>query len=119
MKIRNLTLAVSLAALTMTGCKKIEDAPVAAKEIDKSSVWGSYLSNFLDSYFPVNPTFAVYQGKHEFDGKLPDWSAEGLQKMIDIRKQAIADAQAIDIEDPSEAEWFERDFLNPVKDGEG
>tara|TARA_R110002126_G_scaffold10236_18_gene45968 strand:+ start:7411 stop:9168 length:1758 start_codon:yes stop_codon:yes gene_type:complete len=118
MKIRNLMLAVSLAALTVTGCKKVEDEPVAAMAIDSSSVWGGYLSGFLDSYFPVNPTFAVYQGKHEFDGQLPDWSAEGLEKMIAVRKQAIADAEAIDPADLSEAELFERDYLVNVMQGE-
>jgi uncharacterized protein (DUF885 family) len=118
MKMRNLLLAVSLAALTVTGCKKIEDEPVAAMEIDENTVWGSYLSDFLGNYFPVNPTFAVYQGKHEFDGQLPDWSAEGLKKAVDIRKKAIADAQAIDAADLSEAEKFERDYLVNVMEGE-
>ena len=118
MKMRNLMLAVSLAALTVTGCKKIEDQPVASMEIDSSSVWGGYLSAFLDSYFPVNPTFAVYQGKHEFDGQLPDWSEEGLKKMADVRKQAIVDAKAIDAADLSEAEQFERDYLVNVMEGE-
>ena len=118
MKLRNLTLAVSLAALTVTGCKKIEDQPVAAMEIDQDTAWGSYLSTFLDGYFPVNPTFAVYQGKHEFDGQLPDWSAEGLKQAVAIRKQAIADAQAIDAADLSESEKFERDYLVSVMEGE-
>lgn len=118
MKMRNLMLAVSLAALTVTGCKKIEDQPVAAMEIDESSAWGSYLSRFLDGYFPANPTFAVYQGKHEFDGQLPDWSEAGLKKMVDIRKKAIADARAIDAGDLSEAEQFERDYLVNVMEGE-
>ena len=118
MKMRNLMLAVSLAALTVTGCKKIEDEPVAAMQIDDSGVWGGYLTGFLDGYFPVNPNFAVYQGKHEFDGQLPDWSDEGLKKMVDIRKKAIADAQAIDAADLSEAELFERDYLVNVMQGE-
>ena len=118
MKMRNLMLAVSMAALTLTGCKKIEDEPVAAMAIDESSAWGRYLSSFLDSYFPVNPTFAIYQGKHEFDGQLPDWSEAGLKKMIDVRKQAIADAKAIDEADLSETERFERDYLVNVMEAE-
>ena len=118
MKMRNLLLAVSLAALTVSGCKKIEAEPVAAMEIDQSSAWGSYLSGFLDGYFPVNPNFAVYQGKHEFDGQLPDWSEEGLKKAVDIRKKAIADAMAIDAADLSEAEKFEREYLVNVMEGE-
>ncbi len=34
---------------------------------------------FLDSYFHNNPTFAVALGRHEFDGRLPDWSEKGLE----------------------------------------
>ncbi|PHR20856.1 MAG: DUF885 domain-containing protein [Sphingopyxis sp.] len=118
MKIRNLMLAVSLAALTVSGCQQVDAEPRAAMQIDSSSAWGSYLSNFLDGYFPLNPTFAIYQGKHEFDGQLPDWSPDGLTKMIDMRKKAIAAAQAIDAADLSEAEQFERDYLINVMEGE-
>lgn len=118
MKIRNIMLAVSLTVLTVTGCNKVDDAPVASMEIDKSSVWGAYLSGFLDGYFPINPTFAVYQGKHEFDGQLPDWSEAGLAQMIAFRKSAIANAQAIDPADMSAAEQFERDYLVSVMEGE-
>nr|WP_246218849.1 DUF885 domain-containing protein [Parasphingorhabdus halotolerans] len=87
-------------------------------EIDESGAWGEFLSTFLDGYFPVNPTFAVYQGKHEFDGQLPDWSAKGIQKAISVRKQAIADAKTIDAADLSDVEKFERDYLVSVMEGE-
>lgn len=91
MEIRNLMLAVSLAALTVTtGCKKMDDTNAPSMTVDQSTAWGIFLAGFLDSYFPINPTFSVYQGKHEFDGQLPDWSEEGLKKLIDIRKKAIA-----------------------------
>src|ERR1041384_4201771 len=48
--------------------------------------WDAYSAKFIDDYFAANPTFAVYQGKHEYDGKLPDWSEEGLKKEIDRLK---------------------------------
>ena len=44
--------------------------------------WDAYVEQFLNGYFAANPTSAVYQGKHEFDGKLPDWSEDGLKKEI-------------------------------------
>lgn len=118
MKLRNLMLAASLAALTVTGCQKVDDAPAASMKIDENSVWGGFLASFLDGYFPVNPGFAVYQGKHEFDGALPDWSEAGLAKLIDVRKKAIADAKAIVAAELSDAEKFERDYLVNVMDGE-
>ena len=50
------------------------------------------METFLTGYFKVNPTFAVYQGRHEFDRQLPDWSHEGIKAGIEYRKKAIADA---------------------------
>ena len=42
--------------------------------------WDAYVDQYLNDYFAANPTSAVYQGKHEYDGKFPDWSDEGLKK---------------------------------------
>jgi hypothetical protein len=40
------------------------------------------VQRFLDDYFRANPTFAVYQGKHEYDGQFPDWSTGGIEAEI-------------------------------------
>src|SRR5712664_2087161 len=45
-----------------------------------SKSWDPYVNDFLEAYFVARPDFAVRAGRHEFDGKLPDWSAEGLAK---------------------------------------
>lgn len=137
MKIRGLMMAVSLVALAATGCTSAVDdtvlpMPVAATPpplpekapaadpmaIDTSTEWGAFLSAFLDGYFPLNPNFAVYQGRHEFDGQLPDWSPEGLKAASDQREQAIATALALDPAGLSDAEKFERDYLVHVLQGE-
>ena len=55
----------------------------------------------------VNPTFAVIQGKHEFDGRLPDWSEAGLKRNIEAVKH-----------DPATLEGLARDRLGLVKEGE-
>lgn len=44
--------------------------------------WDSYVNEFLEAYFVARPDFAVSAGRHEFDGKLPDWSAEGFAREI-------------------------------------
>jgi len=130
-------MAVSLVALAATGCTSAADEtvlpmPVAATPpplpekasaadpmaIDTSTEWGGFLSAFLDGYFPLNPNFAVYQGRHELDGQLPDWSPEGLKAARDQREQAIADAQALDPAGLSPEQAFERDYLVHVLQGE-
>ena len=79
MKFGKWMLAASLCAVALTaGCKKVDgDAPVVTA--NDGSEWGGFMETFLDGYFKVNPTFAVYQGKHEYDGQLPDWSPEGIK----------------------------------------
>lgn len=126
MTVRRLLLAVSLAALAVAGCSKTKDKNAADPSADSSiaaasearSAWSDYVESFLNVYFPLNPGFAVYQGRHEFDGRLPDWSEAGLRNEIEMRKKAIADAQAVDGASMTEAEKFERDYLISVMDGE-
>jgi uncharacterized protein (DUF885 family) len=122
MKIRHLLIAASGAALTLTaGCKAPKDeakADAAATLAADTSAWGKYMAGFLDGYFKIAPTTAVYQGKHEFDGQLPDWSPEGLTAMIDYRKKAITDAKAIADGDLTDTQKFERDYLVHVMEGE-
>ena len=120
MKFRYLLIAVSVAAISITGgCKKVDgDAETAVIAVNNGSAWGKYVETFLEGYFKVNPTFAVYQGKHEFDGQLPDWSPEGINAQIDYRKRAIADAKAVDDSDMTDTQKFERNYLVSVMEGE-
>ena len=140
MKIHGLMMAASLVALAATGCtnkmagqepdlyvelpEPVDEVPtptpIAADpmSIDTSTAWGAYLSDFLDSYFPVNPDFAIYQGRHEFDGQLPDWSPAGLKLAVDQRKQAIEAAEALDDADLSDNDKYERSYLIHVLQGE-
>lgn len=127
MKSRSLLLAASVVALSLSACGKKSEAPPAPEQSaaeapaateTAQSQWPAFREAFLESYFPVNPTFAVYQGRHEFDGLLPDWSEAGIAKAIDVRKQAMADAQAVDATTMTDAEKFEREYLVSVMDGE-
>ena len=120
MKFRYLLIAVSVAAISITGgCKKVDgDAETVVIAVNNGSAWGKYVETFLEGYFKVNPTFAVYQGKHEFDGQLPDWSPEGIKAQIDYRKRAIADAKAVDDSDMTDTQKFERNYLVSVMEGE-
>jgi uncharacterized protein (DUF885 family) len=122
MKIKTLLLAASLGAIAVTGaCKKMGangSATGSALSADDGTVWGKHMEGFLQSYFKANPTFAIYQGRHEFDGQLPDWSPEGLKAQADSRKKAIADAKAVDATKLSEAQKFERDYLVSKMEGE-
>ncbi len=73
--------------------------------------WDAYVEQFLTDYFTANPTFAVYQGRHEFDGKFPDWSVDGLNKEIARLKSERGKAAAFKDDQLDERQRFERDYL--------
>ena len=73
--------------------------------------WDDYVGYFLDQYFKAHPDFAVVQGKHEFDGSLPDWSENGL-KTENARLHAERNkAAAFQDARLDERQRFERDYL--------
>src|SRR5210317_1949116 len=88
-------LAISLAALA--GCQP-GDAPessVPAQEADNAdpepaanAAWNTFVDRYIEDYFETHPGFAVVQGRHEFDGRLQDWSADGIAREISRLKQA-------------------------------
>jgi uncharacterized protein (DUF885 family) len=43
-----------------------------------SSRWDAFVRTFLEGYFEQFPTFGVSVGRHELDGRLPDWSPQSL-----------------------------------------
>ncbi|HET6146089.1 MAG TPA: DUF885 domain-containing protein [Polyangia bacterium] len=73
--------------------------------------WDAHVQRFLDDYFRANPTFAVYQGKHEYDGRFPDWSSAGLQAEVARLHRERDLAAAFDTSKLDELRRFQRDYL--------
>src|SRR5258708_2515559 len=73
-----------------------------------SPAWDAYVSQFLDAYFAAHPDVAVIAGRHEFDGKLPDWSADGIRKEIQRLHTERERAQGFKDEALDERQRFER-----------
>src|SRR3546814_14032307 len=76
--------------------------------------WTPFVDDFIAGWFRLDPGFAVYQGKHEFDGQLPDWTDAGLTKQKAFLHQAIQNAQHFTPETLSPQQRFERDYLVQV-----
>ena len=104
-------LALAL-SLLLAGCK--QSAPQVSNQAPASTnmpsqQWDAYVTSFLNDYFAAHPDVAVLAGRHEFDGKLPDWSDTGIKKEI-ARLHAERD-KASQFADASldERQRFERD----------
>jgi hypothetical protein len=82
------------------------------------SDWDPFVERFLESHFAANPAFAVHQGRHEFDGRLPDWSGEGLRAEIERLQGFAAEARRFEPSALTERQRFEREYLLAVLEGE-
>ncbi|HEX8574271.1 MAG TPA: DUF885 domain-containing protein [Allosphingosinicella sp.] len=74
-----------------------------------ASEWKAFVGTTVEQYFELDPSFAVYQGRHDFDGRLPDWSSAGIQKVIDYWRLIYSQAQGFTGLDSTQQ--FERDYL--------
>ncbi|MBK7644799.1 MAG: DUF885 domain-containing protein [Planctomycetes bacterium] len=112
MKLRLAPLSLLLLPLVLGGCESPADPrPMEGAGAHVGSQWSAFVDEFLDETFRANPAFAVNQGRHEFDGQLPDWSRAGIAAQIAKLHTLRERAQAFGKGALDDAQRFERDYL--------
>lgn len=113
-----LKLLVAASLMALAACSPGAQAPGGSMTaMAQAGDWAKFRDAFVTNWFELDPANAVYQGKHEFDGRLPDWSAAGLKKTGDFLRETIAAAGKFDGAKLSQADRFERDYLVKVAEG--
>jgi hypothetical protein len=100
-----LALAIGIAGPALAELPATSPAKPAAA----ATTWQTFVQRTIDGWFAVDPADAVYQGAHQYDGRLPDWSTAGLAARGRFLRATIAEAQAQT--GLTEAEAFERAYL--------
>jgi hypothetical protein len=122
-KPRDALLLLAVAALI--GACQPADAPIAAESQPSADVaadtvthapptltdWDRFVESYIEDYFSAHPAFAVAQGRHEFDGMLPDWSADGIAQEIGRLKLARERALSFAPDDLNGEAEFQREYL--------
>ena len=109
--------ALSACAPTSPAPDANSTAPAATATTTQDAALNKAVDAFIDGYFQRNPVFAANAGKHEYDGKLPDYSAAGLKANADWL-HAQRDAFAAFSDDALDAQGrFRRDYALAVIDG--
>lgn len=105
-----------LAALLLFPGAEGDAVSQAASRPAASRQWNAFVEAFINSHFAAHPDRAVHAGRHEYDGKLPDWSRVGLQRET-VRLRAERDkALSFDPATLDDRQRFERDYLLAVVD---
>ena len=103
-----------LSLLAITACQPVANSNQTANtnaNAPTNARWDAHVEQFITDYFAANPNYGVYQGRHEFDGKLPDWSPDGLNREVARLKSEREKAAAFKDADLDERQRFERDYL--------
>ena len=105
-------------AICATGCaRKNADetaasaAPAQATVAARSADWDGLVASYVEDYFAANPVFAVYAGRHEYDGRMQDFSAAAIAKEIERLRAARTRVAGFDAADLDARQTFERDYL--------
>lgn len=107
-------LALAVVTAFAAGCGSRHDASPAdttASAVRQAQAWPAFVDEFVAGYFEANPPFAVSAGRHEFDGRLPDFRPDSIRgeiaRLHGLRDRALAYTDArLD-----ERQRFERDYL--------
>lgn len=83
-------------------------------EANSGQAWDVFVNHYIESYFAANPAAAVDAGRHEFDGRLPDWSPSALRKEVAWLHEERNKAVSIDPAKLDDRRRFEREYLLAV-----
>ncbi|MGH8653467.1 MAG: DUF885 family protein [Gammaproteobacteria bacterium] len=86
-------------------------APQAFSAASQASAWDAFVNEFMEDYLAAHPSFAVRAGRHELNGRLPDWRPEALDKEIERLKSARRQAMGFDATSLDPRQRFECDYL--------
>ncbi len=106
-----------LAALAGSSCDRqapvaSAPAPVAAAPApDAAKAWSNAVDAYIEGYFSHFPTRAANAGKHEFDGKLPDYSPAGMKSTVDWLHQQHNAIAAFTDGRLDATQRFQRDYV--------
>jgi hypothetical protein len=84
---------------------------------EKPNAWDTFVQNYLDRAFEFKPDMAASEGKHEYDGMIPDWSSVQLAKEENWLREQKKRALAFDESQLQPEQKFERKYLLAITDG--
>ena len=110
-----LTAVATLGGCSRESAKTPAPAPAPATE-KKALSWPEFVDSFVEASFKADPYFAVGNGRHEFDGKMPDWSRAALDANAAALRAFANDIADFDASKFTPEQKFEHDYLAWVVD---
>ena len=113
-QMRTLLSLTFLSLLALTACNQPEEPAVSAKppvERAQAETWEKFVTRQIEAHIEAHPQWAVTQGRHEYDGQLPDWSRAGIEKEIARLHQERDEAMAFADDQMTPEQLYQREYL--------
>jgi len=104
--------------LVLVACQPADQAAeqISAISSAPSAAWNSFVDEQIEAYLAAHPAWAVVQGRHEFDGQLPDWSADAIQAEITRLKASREAAKEFTADELGATGEYQRDYFIATMD---
>ena len=108
---RSLGLVLGVVVLAAACAHRPPSAPSVSGQATGTGhpQWDQFVDGFLEQYYQDHPSYAIQLGRHEFDGRLPDWSATALTDLA--ARLHAARTQALTFNALTPNARFEREYL--------
>ena len=111
----------ALAVLALAGCAahvQTRTSPMAERAAPSNPDWDRYVETLITETFIARPGSGVNAGRHEFDGRIADLSAEGLRREVSRLHAARDRIRAFDESTLSAEQRYEREYVLDTLDGD-
>ena len=111
---RTLLSLTCLTLLGLTACQKAEEHESAVQplvETSQAETWEKFVIRQIEAHVDAHPQWAVFQGRHEYDGQLPDWSRAAIEREIARLHLQRDEAMAFSDDAMSAEQLYQREYL--------
>lgn len=108
------SLLFLLIALLLTACGEPEqtaDSTAPLNSAVPAESWEQFVTRQIEAHMEAHPQFAVVQGRHEYDGQLPDWSRAGIEREAARLHQARREAMEFGDDELSSEQEYQRGYF--------
>jgi len=113
-QMRALLPLIFLSLASLTACNRAEEPVIsAAPAVEKAQTesWEQFVTRQIEAHIAAHPQWAVTQGRHEYDGQLPDWSRAAIEKEIARLHHAKDEAMAFADDQMNPEQLYQREYL--------